>query len=287
MSPKAKRQSKSSKGESLGAGPVTVKELIVLDSIVVWCCQWLSSSNTQSHTSRTNLSLVQEIQRMCKPGLWMSTSWLRWSMLGIAWWRHLAHAEKVRCFNLKLHWLLPMSFTSSNFKFHLNWLRSDEFTGIQKECPLPPQKGGVYHPTDLKLIKVSNEAGRTYTAGANAAWVSPFWTPCSIPVIRSAVKLLMNSKWREPKILEMEVMVNSMSDPNNQQHRLGSMLKRLSPEEDHISYVLATWRDISIGENVEERGGMPIDLRSLSDQSVSVSIHHISDSYLSLSQLKF
>lgn len=82
-------------------------------------------------------------------------------------------------------------------------------------------------------------------------------------------------------------MVNSMSDPNNQQHRLGSMLKRLSPEEDHISYVLATWRDISIGENVEERGGMPIDLRSLSDQSVSVSIHHISDSYLSLSQLKF
>ena len=152
---------------------------------------------------------------------------------------------------------------------------------------MPPQKGGVYHPTDLKLIKVSNEAGRTYTAGANAAWVSPFWTPCSIPVIRSAVKLLMNSKWREPKILEMEVMVNSMSDPNNQQHRLGSMLKRLSPEEDHISYVLATWRDISIGENVEERGGMPIDLRSLSDQSVSASIHHISDSYLSLSQLKF
>ena len=64
-------------------------------------------------------------------------------------------------------------------------------------------------------------------------------------------------------------MVNSMSDPNNQQHRLGSMLKRLSPEEDHISYVLATWRDISIGESVEERGGMPIDLR-LSDRSVSV-----------------
>ena len=139
-------------------------------------------------------------------------------------------------------------------------LRSDEFTGIQKESPLPPQKGGIYHPTDLKLIKVSNEAGRTYTAGANLSWVSPFWTPCSIPVIRSAVHLLMSSKWREPRVLELEVMVSTGSDPNNQQHRLGSLLKRLSPEEDHISYVLATWRDVAKGENIEDRGGVPLDL---------------------------
>eukprot|EP00435_Cladocopium_sp_Y103_P021496 s3597_g5.t1 len=129
--------------------------------------------------------------------------------------------------------------------------KSDEFCGIQNEPLLLPQKGGVYHPTDLKLIKASNEPGRSYTAGANISWASPFWTPCSVPAIRSAVKLLTNSKWRQPKILEMEVMVNTMSDPNNSQHRLGSLLKRLSPEEDHISYVLATWRDVSMGEKVQ------------------------------------
>lgn len=87
------------------------------------------------------------------------------------------------------------------------------------------------------------------------AWVSPFWTPCSVPVIRSAINLLMNGKFKEPKVLDLHVMVCSHSDPNNGQHRLQSALKRLSPEEEHISYIMATWRDVSAGDNIEDREG--------------------------------
>lgn len=120
--------------------------------------------------------------------------------------------------------------------------------------PLTPSKGGVYHPTDLKLLKTTNAAGKVYTAGGNVSWVSPLWAPCSVPVIRSAVNLLVNGKYKNPVILELHVMVCSHSDPTNPAHRLGSLLKRLSPEEGHISFVLATWRDVSANENVEETG---------------------------------
>ena len=110
------------------------------------------------------------------------------------------------------------------------------------------------HQTDFKMIKLNQPAGRCYTAGANLSWVSPWWTPCSVPVIQSAINLLVNSKFREPKPLELTVMVNAQSDPNNQQHKTKSMLKRLSAEEEHVSYIIATWRDVSKGEKVEAGG---------------------------------
>ena len=49
-------------------------------------------------------------------------------------------------------------------------------------------------------------------------------------------------------------MVNAQSDPNNQQHKTKSMLKRLSAEEEHVSYIIATWRGVSKGEKVEAGG---------------------------------
>ena len=110
------------------------------------------------------------------------------------------------------------------------------------------------HPTDLRNIKLDNPAGKTYAAGANLSWVSPWWTPSNIPVIQSAISLLVNSKFAQPKALELTVMVNGQSDPHNQQHKMNSMLRRLSPEEEHVSYILATWRDIEKGEGIEECG---------------------------------
>ena len=107
------------------------------------------------------------------------------------------------------------------------------------------------HPTDFRLLKLNQPAGKCYTAGANLSWVSPWWTPCSVPVIQSAITLLVNSKFREPKPLEVTVMVNAQSDPNNQQHKTKSMLKRLSAEEEHVSYIIATWRDVGNGERAQ------------------------------------
>lgn len=254
MAPKAKSRLKASKGESLGAGPVSVKELEGRLFCSSETCQFgvvfkhlcLKSHElnksflgagdpTDVQTRSLNIDIMAEVKHAWDSLMAPLGNLIR-SVYGIV----------VEVTDYK-----SSKSTSRSISIEL---RSDEFNGIQKESPLPPQKGGVYHPTDLKLIKVTNEAGRTYTAGANLSWVSPFWTPCSIPVIRSAVHLLMSSKWREPRVLELEVMVSTGSDPNNQQHRLGSLLKRLSPEEDHISYVLATWRDVAKGENIEDRG---------------------------------
>ena len=153
------------------------------------------------------------------------------------------------------HWLPRVIINSSHHHFFQP--RTDEFTGIQAEAPLTPAQGGVMHPTDFKLVKLNQPAGRCYTAGANLSWVSPWWTPCSVPVIRSAITFLVNSRYRDPQPLELTVMVNSQSDPNSQQQKTKSMLKRLSAEEEHVSFIIATWRDVSKGERVQAGVQLP------------------------------
>ena len=130
--------------------------------------------------------------------------------------------------------------------------RHDEWQGIAKEPPVPPQHGGQMHPTDFKLVKVNQPAGKCYSAGGNLAWVSPFWAPASVPLICSAIQMLVNGKFCQPVPLEITVMVNSVSDPTSQQQRIQSGLKRLSPEEEHLAYILATWRDVSQGLLIED-----------------------------------
>ena len=95
---------------------------------------------------------------------------------------------------------------------------------------------------------MSHPPGRVYTAGGNLSWVSQFWTPANVPVIHSAIRMLQSGKFRQPQPLELTVMVG----PNNVHHRSSSSLRRLSPEEEHIAYLLATWRDVKAGENMED-----------------------------------
>lgn len=132
-------------------------------------------------------------------------------------------------------------------------LRCDEFNGLQAESPLTIAQGASMHPTDMKNIKLTHPKGRSYTAAGNLSWVSPFWTPASVPVINSAVRMLQLGKFKEPQPLEITVMVCSSSDPTNTNHRMTSSLKRLSPEEEHLAYVLATHADVIEGRNVQER----------------------------------
>ena len=50
----------------------------------------------------------------------------------------------------------------------------------------------------------------------------------------------------------MTVSVNSKSDPRKQEHRMQSLLRRISPEEEHLAYVLATYRDVAAGLNIQD-----------------------------------
>ena len=126
--------------------------------------------------------------------------------------------------------------------------RHDDWNGIQGLNPLKVENGGTMHPTDMKLVGTQP----SYTAGGNASWVNPFWTSATVPVIESAVTFLAAGKFREPTALSMTVAVSTKSDPNNQAHRMGSLLRRISPEEEHIAFVLATYRDVAKGESIQE-----------------------------------
>ena len=110
------------------------------------------------------------------------------------------------------------------------------------------EKGGSMHPIDMKLVG----SQPSYTAGGNASWVNPFWSPCTVPVIESAVTLLAMGKFKEPVPIQMTVAVNSRGDPRKQEHRMQSLLRRISPEEEHLAYVLATFRDVSTGVNIQD-----------------------------------
>ena len=110
------------------------------------------------------------------------------------------------------------------------------------------EKGGSMHPTEMKLVGSQS----VYTAGGNASWVSPFWSPCTVPVIESAVTLLAMGKFKDPVPIQMTVAVTSKSDPRKQDHRMQSLLRRISPEEEHLAYVLATFRDVDKGVNVQD-----------------------------------
>ena len=106
------------------------------------------------------------------------------------------------------------------------------------------------HVTDFSLLP--KDSTTTYVAGGNLSWVNPYWAPQTVPLINSAVTSLMCSKFREPRPLEVTVVINSHSDPKNEKHRLQSLLRRISPEEEHLAYILATYRDIKDGINVKD-----------------------------------
>ena len=116
--------------------------------------------------------------------------------------------------------------------------------------PLPPRSGGQMHVTDFNLIPKDDT--KNYVAGGNVSWVNPYWAPQNVPLINAAVTGLMCGKFREPRPLDVTVVVNRNSDPSCERHRLQSLLRRISPEEEHIAYILATFRDVQNGTNVDD-----------------------------------
>jgi hypothetical protein len=124
------------------------------------------------------------------------------------------------------------------------------FSDIRSQAPVHPKHGGHIAVTDWKLIPQSE--GGVYTAGGNIGWVSPYWCPGNIPLIHSAINSLVAGKFKEPKPLVLTVLVCSKADPRVERHRQQALLRRISPEEEHIAYILATWRDVSEEVNMED-----------------------------------
>ena len=112
-------------------------------------------------------------------------------------------------------------------------------------------------PVDLLVIKQRLQqcpGSWSVTGGGNAAWVNWHWTVNQVPILESGVKFLRDAKFREPTALKVTVVVSdSLSNPCNVTHRAGSLLRRISQEELHHAWILATYRDVKDGKLVQDR----------------------------------
>ena len=74
------------------------------------------------------------------------------------------------------------------------------------------------------------------------------WSPHSVPALRNSVKYLAGGKYAKPRPLVCDVLLEEDLGAK----MVNGLLKRLSPEEDHAAFVLATRRDLEADENVDE-----------------------------------
>ena len=71
---------------------------------------------------------------------------------------------------------------------------------------------------------------------------------------KAGVKFLRDAKFREPTALKVTVVVSdSLSNSWNVTRWAGSLLRRISQEELHHAWILATYRDVKDGKLVQDR----------------------------------
>jgi hypothetical protein len=138
--------------------------------------------------------------------------------------------------------------------------RHPQFAGIQQSWPKAVTNGGVTEPLRLEAVtaRMHNELDdvrqtslSSYTCGINASWINWAWTAQKIPITRNAIKLLVNSRFLKPQPLTVECLANDVSDVTSDSARSSSMIKRLSPEEVHHAFILATYRDVSTDNAID------------------------------------
>ena len=136
--------------------------------------------------------------------------------------------------------------------------RLPQFAGIQQSWPKALKDGGVTEPLCSEAVTARMHSDQlddvrqtSYTCGINASWINWAWTAQKIPITRNAIKLLMNSRFEKPQPLTVECLANDVSDVTSDSARSSSMIKRLSPEEVHHAFILATYRDVSTDNAID------------------------------------
>ena len=127
-------------------------------------------------------------------------------------------------------------------------LRTDLFRGLESMKPIMIEEGGRQDPFDnrklqsmMEALKEGDSTTDQYIAGGNVAWVSWSWSStASVRVYKSSVKWIMRATYKKPQPINLVVAVDDLfMDQKNGQ------MKRISPEEDHHAFILATARDLS------------------------------------------
>ena len=126
--------------------------------------------------------------------------------------------------------------------------------------PLTIEEGGRQDPFDnrklqsmMEALKEGDSTTDQYIAGGNVAWVSWSWSStASVPVYKSSVKWIMRATYKKPQPINLVVAVDDLfMDQKNGQ------MKRISPEEDHHAFILATARDLQ-QDKFQEAGAVAV-----------------------------
>ena len=129
-------------------------------------------------------------------------------------------------------------------------------TALQSMKPLTIEEGGRQDPFDNRKLQSMMEALREgdsttdqYIAGGNVARVSWSWSStASVPVY----KWIMRTTYKKPQPINLAVAVDDLfMDQKNGQ------MKRISPEEDHHAFILATARDLQ-QDKLQEAGAVAV-----------------------------
>ena len=119
-------------------------------------------------------------------------------------------------------------------------LRTDLCRDLESMKPLTIEEGGRQDPFDnrklqsmMEALKEGDSTTDQYIAGGDVAWA---WSStASVPVYKSSVKWT----YKKPQPINLVVAVDDLF----MDHKNGQM-KRISPEEDHRAFILATARDL-------------------------------------------
>ena len=139
-------------------------------------------------------------------------------------------------------------------------LRTDLFRDLESMKPLTIEEGGRQDPFDnrklqsmMEALKEGDSTTDQYIAGGNVAWVSWSWSStASVPVYKSSVKWIMHTTYKKPQPINLVVAVDDLfMDQKNGQ------MKRISPEEDHHAFILATARDLQ-QDKFQEAGAVAV-----------------------------
>ena len=139
-------------------------------------------------------------------------------------------------------------------------LRTDLFRDLESMKPLTIEEGGRQDPFDnrklqsmMEALKEGDSTTDQYIAGGNVAWVSWSWSStASVPVYKSSVKWIMHTTHKTPQPINLVVAVDDLfMDQKNGQ------MKRISPEEDHHAFILATARDLQ-QDKFQEAGAVAV-----------------------------
>lgn len=203
------------------------------------------------------------------------------------WWTLIPHTHTLPTKKQQLNYaecaqLTVMKSWNAQLVWQKPWMnaqpRHPAFADILADGPLGLREGSALQPLCQSDFDYKLTHHETYTAGINAAWVTWSWTAMpKVPIVRTSVSRMIqvygsqfdsdNWQWQSvkysfttevaylmayqfqtPSPLELDLVADPVVSWVGKHN---GNLRRLSPDEAHHAFILATYRDLERGRLTE------------------------------------